>query len=114
MDGLTEKASVVNSYISHYDFILVIPSTEPVCFSSRLRLVFNAKLGLRSGVVIDGQQADELIELYSLYAFSGKIIVGSIDLPHGRKLRNLLKSGIATEDELIDDVILGVMNEQAT
>ncbi|MDR2089459.1 MAG: hypothetical protein LBP73_08900 [Clostridiales Family XIII bacterium] len=49
------------------------------------------------------------MELYSLYAFTDKLIVGSFDLPHGRKLRNLLDAGLATEEELINDVILGAM-----
>ncbi|MDR3165269.1 MAG: hypothetical protein LBU13_06795 [Synergistaceae bacterium] len=47
--------------------------------------------------------------MYSLYEFSDKVIIGSFDEPHGRKLRNLLDSGIATEETLIDDVILGAM-----
>jgi hypothetical protein len=39
-----------------------------------------------------------MLLIYSLYAFTDKLIIGSFDLPHGRKLRNFLDSGIATED----------------
>jgi hypothetical protein len=39
-----------------------------------------------------------------------EIIIGSLDFPPGRKLRNLLYSGVATAAELINDVILGSVN----
>jgi hypothetical protein len=92
------------SEIDHYDFVMLLPHENP-----RLRAAFIKKLGDRHGIIIEGEQAEELLRLYSLYAFTDKLIIGSFDLPYGRKLRNLLESGIATEDELIDDVILGAM-----
>jgi len=77
--------------------------------NAKMCAAFNAKLGDRRGMVIEGRQAERLLDLYSLYAFTDKLIIGSFDLPRGRKLRNLLDSGTATEDELINDVILGAM-----
>ena len=59
--------------------------------------------------MIEGEAAEGLVRLYELYEFSSKIIIGSFDAPYGRKLRNLLDSGIADEDVLIDDVILEVL-----
>ena len=90
------------------DYILLLPHDNPQ-LNSYIRSTFITKLGHREGVIIEGVQANEMLELYSLYAFTDKIIIGSFDLPHGRKLRNLLDSGIATEEELIYDVILGAM-----
>jgi len=91
------------------DYILAINSDNNPCFNHKLHLSFKAKLGSRRGIIIEGERAIRLIKLYSLYAFTDKLIIGSLDLPYGRKLRNLLESGIATEDELINDVILGAM-----
>ena len=90
------------------DFVLLLPHTN-THLNALLRSAFTLKLGDRRGVVIEGEQADELLALYSLYAFTDELIIGSLDLPHGRKLQNLLDSGVATEEELINDVILGTM-----
>jgi hypothetical protein len=94
--------------LDRYDFVLILP-----CQDSRLnalvREAFTGKLGGRRGIVIEGEGIEELSALYSLYAFTGKLIIGSFDEPCGRKLRNLLDCGIATEEELINDVILGAM-----
>jgi hypothetical protein len=86
------------------EFILVLHNYNECIHSS-----FIHKLGNRNGVVIQGEEALQILSLYSLYEFSDKVIIGSFDEPHGRKLRNLLDSGIATEETLIDDVILGAM-----
>ena len=90
------------------DYVLVLPCDDK-CFSSKLSFVFKTKLGSRHGVIVEGEQAKQLLNFYSLYAFTDKLIIGSLDLPHGRKLRNLLDSGIATEEELINDIIFGAM-----
>jgi hypothetical protein len=90
------------------DYILLLPNGAPR-LNDRLRAIFTAKLGDRRGIIIEGTQTDELLALYSFYAFTDKLIFGSFDLPQGRKLRNLLDSGIATEEELVRDVILGAM-----
>jgi hypothetical protein len=90
------------------DFALLLPPDD-TALNARIRAAFEAKLGGRRGAVIEGREAEELLALYSLYAFTNKLIIGSFDLPHGRKLRNLLDSGIATEETLINDVILGAM-----
>ena len=90
------------------DFILILPHAD-ARLNAKLRAAFAAKLGGRRGLVAEGRRAEALLALYCLYAFTDRLIVGSLDLPPGRKLRNLLTSGIATEQELIDDVILGTM-----
>ena len=66
----------------------------------------------RKWMILEGKDAQEILALYSLYAFTDKLIIGSFDLPHGRKLRNLLDSGVATEDELINDVILEMLDHR--
>jgi hypothetical protein len=90
-----------------YDYILLLPHDAPR-LNEKLRAAFAAKLGARHGAIIQGDEAQQLLALYSLYAFTDKLIIGSFDEPYGRKLRNLLESG-ATEDELIGDVILGAL-----
>ena len=91
-----------------YDVILLLLG-ECNALNSHIRAAFEAKLDGRRGAVVEGRNAENLLALYSLYAFTDKLIIGSFDLPHGRKLRNLLDRGIATEEELINDVILGAM-----
>ena len=98
--------------LSSYDFVLLLPHDD-VRLNAIMRTAFNAKLHHKLGFVVESRQASSLLALYSLYAFTDKIIVGSFDLPFGRKLRNLLDCGIASEEELINDVILGCMNEGA-
>lgn len=94
--------------LDQYDYILLLPDNDKD-FSARIRAAFTARLGSMRGLALDGYEVNALLRLYSLYSFTGKLIIGSFDLPTGRKLRNLLESGVATEDELIHDVILGIM-----
>ncbi len=84
-----------------YDFVLLLPRTD-----EKIKAAFTAKLNGRSGCVVTGEEAERLVLLYSLYEFSGNIIVGSFDEPYGRKLRNIP----ADEKIIIDKVILGGMN----
>jgi len=95
------------------DYMLILPSND-----ERINALFNSlfteKLSGCQGIIVENLQAEQIINLYSLYAFTDKLIIGSFDLPPGRKLRNLLESGIATEEELINDVILGVMDGSGT
>jgi len=91
------------------DYVLLLPQDD-VRLNTLLRSAFAAKLGKRRGVVVEGRQADELLKLYSIYAFTDRLIIGSFDLPWGRKLRNLLDCGVATEETLIDDVILAALD----
>jgi hypothetical protein len=100
--------AVITRLIENFDYVLVLPDGDSRV-NNYIRSAFGAKLGNRCGVVVEGQEAEDLLALYSLYAFTDKLIIGSLDLPPGRRLRNLLQSGIATEEELIDDVILGAM-----
>jgi hypothetical protein len=97
----------LNNEFDNASFILVFPATDAL--NSRIRAAFETKLGERRGTVVEGRNVEDLLALYSLYAFTDKLIIGSFDLPHGRKLRNLLDCGIAMEEELINDVILGAM-----
>ena len=87
-----------------YDFVLLLPE-----MNEKIKEKFLDKLKNRKGCIITGDEAKELVELYSLYEFSGNVIVGSFDEPYGRKLRNILK--IASEETIIDDILLGVMND---
>jgi len=99
--------------LDKFDYILLLPRNDEV-LNNRIREAFEEKLGGSTGVIICNEAAQQLNALYSLYRFSEKIIIGSFIEPHGRKLRNLLDAGIATEYELIKDVILGGMDETVT
>ena len=90
------------------DYVLLLPDND-ARINNRLCAAFTAKLDNRFGVIIEGHDASVLLALYSLYAFTDKLIIGSFSEPHGRKLHNLLNSGMAAEDVLINDVILGAM-----
>lgn len=87
-----------------HDFVLLLPNP-----SEGIASAFKRKLGHCKGMIIEGEAARQILALYSLYEFSDKIIIGSFDEPYGRKLRNLLNSGVATEEELINEAILRVM-----
>ena len=99
--------------LDRFDYVLLLPGMDDA-LNERISAAFAAKLGGCRGTVIEGRQADGILSLYSLYAFTDKLIIGSFDEPHGRKLRNLLDSGVAAEEELINDVILGTLNVPAT
>ena len=58
-----------------------------------------------TGRRISEEVAASLVTLYSMYEFTDRLIIGSFDLPHGRKLKNLLGCGIASGSELADAVI---------
>lgn len=94
--------------LDDYDFILILPNKDSK-LNTRIRTAFEQKLNGRSGEVIEGTAARELVRLYELYEFSGKVIIGSFNEPYGRKLRNLIDCGIADEGVLINDVILGAL-----
>ncbi|MDR1203865.1 MAG: hypothetical protein LBL26_00065 [Peptococcaceae bacterium] len=94
--------------LDKYDAVLLLPDKNDT-LNARVQASFEAKLRGRGGITIHNGEARRLVALCSLYQFSGKVVVGSFDEPHGRKLRNLLDSGVATEETLIDDVILGAM-----
>ena len=95
--------------LNKYDRILILPNAD-VMLNHRIRTIFGSMLGARRGIVIEGRQAADLLALYSLYAFTDKLVIGSLDLPYGRKLCNLLHSGVTTEEELIRDVLFEALN----
>lgn len=55
--------------------------------------------------IISGELARCILSLYTLYAYTDKLIVGSFTWPAGRKLNNLLQSGVATAQALADTVV---------
>ncbi len=103
-NSLADIAKRLEAVLPHTDFVLCLPEDNPA-----IEAAFSARLNGRRGLVIRGDEARQMLALYSLYAFSDKVIIGSLDEPYGRKLRNLLLSGVASEAELIEDVILGGM-----
>jgi hypothetical protein len=54
-----------------------------------------------SVMAVSEAEAENLLSLYCLYEFSGKLVIGSLDLPRGRKARNLLDGGVASGPDLI-------------
>ena len=96
--------------LGDFDRVLLLPH-ENRPLNMKIRSAFENKLNGRKGTVVEGEAARELVWLYSLYAFTDKLIIGSFDEPPGRKLRNLLTGGVATEDELINDAILEAMED---
>lgn len=56
------------------------------------------------------EEAEGLLILYSMYEFTDKLIFVSHDQPYGRKLYNLLETGIASEEELTDEIILEALH----
>jgi hypothetical protein len=95
------RAYWLSSNLYDYDFVLLLPQAN-----ARIESAFTARLNGRSGCVVTGEKAEQLIALYSLYEFSGNIIIGSFDEPYGRKLRNIP----AGEETIIDSIILGGLN----
>jgi hypothetical protein len=52
-------------------------------------------------MAVSESEADNLVFLYCMYEFSDKLVIGSLDLPQGRKARNLLDGEIASRPDLI-------------
>lgn len=116
----------LSNSLNDYDFVLLLPHVD-VAFNEGLLDILNKKLSeatRRYDVLvlttvkvkesekhetrhISKEMADALLLLYCMYEFTDKIIIGSFDLPHGRKLKNLSDCGIAHDRELIDKVIFG-------
>jgi len=89
--------------------ILVLPESNAE-LNKKIETAFIAKLNGRKGYIAYGEEAKEILNLYSLYEFSNNIIIGSFDKPYGRKLQNMLNCKIASEETIINDVILEAMN----
>ena len=94
------------SQLDLFDYVLLLPPQDE-CLKEIMVELFNFKLGNRRGIMIEGELAQALIELYSLYAFTDKVIIGSFSEPTGRKLHNLLNVDMSITKGLINDVILG-------
>jgi len=100
---------MIDNNIYTFDFVLALPESN-VELNRKIETAFLAKLNGRKGYMAKGKEAQEILDLYSLYEFSNNIIVCSFDKPYGRKLQNMLNCKIASEETLINDVILGAMD----
>lgn len=100
---------MIGNNIYSYDFVLVLPEANAE-LNGKIETAFIAKLNGRKGYIANEAETKEILDLYSLYEFSNNIIIGSFDKPYGRKLQNMLNCQIASEETLINDVILGAMN----
>jgi hypothetical protein len=97
----------ISDLINRHDYILLLSSNS----TKESILIENSFLTKTAGQNIKVLKCDsDCLALYSLFEFTDKLIIGSFISPSGRKLLNLLDSGVATEDDLINDVILGGIN----
>jgi hypothetical protein len=108
--------------LDEYDIVLLLPHADAELNGFMLRAL-RARLGrggLRAVVLavaaveesplyetepISDDISQCILTLYSMYAFTSRLIVGSFTQPSGRKLKNLLDSGVATALELADTVV---------
>ncbi len=107
LEQLQGAAIYWENELEKYDAVLLLVEEEH--FNLRVQKAFESKLENRRIKVVCGEQANALLKLYTLYSFTDKLIIGSFDKPYGRKLHHLIASGIATEEELISDVLLGMV-----
>ena len=115
--------------LSEYDSILLLPSTDErlneimlSAFEAKLRKIPESsgrdfpkaavlsvnpsrEGGYFTFIQITTEIAQNILQLYCMYEYSNKIMIGSFDLPYGRKLRNLMNSGISSEMELVDMIL---------
>lgn len=54
---------------------------------------------------IQEQDMQQILELYQLYLFSDKLIIGTLDALSGRTWWNLVESGCMTEKQVIDGML---------
>jgi len=110
----------LNNNIEQYEHIMLITRTDIVksimlllseneCDKELLLVLSEFEIPMSpyySILYISKEIAEGLITLYSMYEFTNRLVIASFDLPHGRKLQNLLDCRVATQEELIRDVIL--------
>jgi hypothetical protein len=116
----------LNNHLDEYDYILLFPQNDErlksvLCDNFKAMLLYGGtgeapkkalvlftgaplKNGTYESRAISSETADDILCLYSMYEFTDKLIVGSFELPYGRKLFNFLNCGIASENELADAV----------
>ena len=134
MDGLIEQADAAKKFwlengLDGYDYILLLPHKDErlnaaICGVFAGKLISSADILARAKILvlsaekleestlykaqnITVQEAESLLYLYGLYEFTDKLIIGSLELPYGRKANNLLDCGVASKEELIEAVIFG-------
>ncbi len=134
MENLVKQAEKARKYwfenlLDEYDYILLLPENDErmnkiMCgaFERKLKVIIDANRDripkavvlsralpetsmYCAAVTVSEEIAEGLLSLYCMFEFTDKLIIGSFDLPYGRKLRNLLNSGITSETELINSVI---------
>lgn len=116
----------MDNELDQYEDILLLPHTDEaladvmlVAFEAMLSDKGGTKAAVLSRVKTDardmydifsisGKQTENLLALYTLYEFTDKLIIGSFDLPYGRKLTNLLDCHIADTDKLALAAIFGL------
>ena len=54
---------------------------------------------------------DSILDLYRMYEFTDKLMIGSFELPYERRLNNLIAARIALEEDLIYSIILNPLIE---
>lgn len=57
-------------------------------------------------IEIPNNQMQNLIDLYTLYQFTDKLIIASLDLPKGRTIKNLVGKKNITKEEIVSIAIL--------
>lgn len=128
MDNSVDRARrgreyFVERHLGEYDVILLLPHGDAElnglmlqsflarlerCGSARAIVLAVAPIEQNSHYIVEIVSEDLakcIITLYSMYAFTDRLIVGSFTLPPGRKFQNLLNSGVATASALADTVV---------
>ena len=118
----------LEALLDDYDYVFMLPHTDNG-LNGRFLSALEQKLsksGSNPKLIILGLDArddcdfyvykqinievvENILALFDLYRFTDKLIIGSFVEPFGRKLRNLLKTGVVSEDDLID-IILAAIN----
>ena len=135
MDELIKSADEARMFwadneLDDYDYVLLLPHNDErlntVMYNTLLkRLKTNSDCHAESkavvltvgrfrkseyytSIAIDSKTAENILKLYCMYQFTDKLIIGSFELPYGRKLENLLDCHVASEAELTKSVIFGI------
>lgn len=123
----TARKYWLESSIEQYEFVLLLPhynksinesilnafikklSDQPLRGNPKKALVLSVgkieKGPLYTNRIITEDLAASILTLYGMYAFTDKLIIGSMELPYGRKIKNLLDCGIGSEEGLLNSII---------
>jgi len=101
------------------EFVLLLPNDTDEEMAAICREAFSDMLekeGVAGRVlcVDDGTISQEasgnLIQLYSMYRFTDRLIIGSLDKPYGRKIKNLLSLDNMDLRTAVRAVLFGLEN----